>query len=94
MLDALLKAAAPGGKVSRIVNVSSIAESLFSGKTLNFNLQADGGKAYTAFGAYATSKLCNLLFTRELNKRLALKKLPIIAVACHPGYSATNLQHR
>lgn len=31
------------------------------------------------------SKLCNVLFMRELNQRLQAEKAPVIAVACHPG---------
>jgi hypothetical protein len=31
------------------------------------------------------SKLCNVLFVRELNKRLQAEKAPVVTVACHPG---------
>jgi hypothetical protein len=31
------------------------------------------------------SKLCNVLFMRELNKRLQAEKAPVVTVACHPG---------
>ena len=42
---------------------------------------------------YAASKLSNLLFAYELDRRLKRAGRPLISVACHPGYSATNL-HR
>lgn len=42
--------------------------------------------------AYAQSKLANLLFTLELQRRLTESGSPVRALAAHPGYSATNLQ--
>jgi NAD(P)-dependent dehydrogenase (short-subunit alcohol dehydrogenase family) len=44
---------------------------------------------------YGVSKLCNVLFTKELTARIEEKGLvdKVIAVACHPGYANTNLQH-
>ena len=46
---------------------------------------------YKPWGAYAQSKLANLLFTFELQRRLDAAGLPVGAYAAHPGYSATNL---
>ena len=46
----------------------------------------------SAWLAYGPSKLANLLFTSELQRRLAAAGSPIKAHAAHPGYSATNLQ--
>jgi hypothetical protein len=40
------------------------------------------------------SKLANLLFTYELARRIAEKGLSVLSAAAHPGYAATNLQHR
>jgi hypothetical protein len=34
------------------------------------------------------SKLCNVLFMRELNKRVQAEGAPVVTVACHPGASA------
>jgi NAD(P)-dependent dehydrogenase (short-subunit alcohol dehydrogenase family) len=51
-----------------------------------------GEKHYSRWGAYAQSKLANLLFMYELDRRLKEAGLPMISVAAHPGYSATNLQ--
>jgi len=52
-----------------------------------------GERRYTASGAYAQSKLANLLFTTELDRRLRAAGASTIAVAAHPGLSATNLGH-
>ena len=43
-------------------------------------------------GAYGQSKLANLLFTFELERRLVAHGSTVRAVAAHPGYAATNLQ--
>ncbi|MEU9380048.1 oxidoreductase [Streptomyces sp. NPDC048279] len=48
--------------------------------------------AYNPSRAYAQSKLANLLFTLELQRRLAEAGSPVRALAAHPGYAATNLQ--
>ena len=70
--------AAPSG---RVVSTSSDAH---RGRTLNFeNLQAAGG-----FAAYGNSKLCNILFTRELARRLAGTR--VTANCLHPGFVATR----
>ena len=49
-------------------------------------------KPYRAWRAYAQSKLANLLFTAELQRRLTEAGSSVLAVAAHPGYAATNLQ--
>ena len=50
-------------------------------------------KKYSPWPAYFQSKLANLLFIRELQRRLALADSEVIAVAAHPGVSNTNLGH-
>ncbi|MFI9153097.1 oxidoreductase [Streptomyces sp. NPDC053367] len=47
---------------------------------------------YTPQAAYAQSKLANLLFTLELQRRLSEAGSAVRALAAHPGWSATNLQ--
>ena len=47
---------------------------------------------YGRWRAYGQSKLANLLFAYELQRRLEKKKVDVISVACHPGYAATELQ--
>jgi len=49
-------------------------------------------KRYSAWRAYGQSKLANLLFTAELQRRLTEAGSSVLAMAAHPGYAATNLQ--
>jgi NAD(P)-dependent dehydrogenase (short-subunit alcohol dehydrogenase family) len=51
-------------------------------------------RPYSANGAYAQSKLANLLFTLELQRRLGASGSRVRALAAHPGWAATNLQGR
>jgi NAD(P)-dependent dehydrogenase (short-subunit alcohol dehydrogenase family) len=72
---------------ARIVNVASDAHR-FTGGPLDFdNLQAE--RRYRAFAHYGTTKLCNLLFTFELARRL--EGSGVTANAVHPGMVATSL---
>ena len=73
---------------SRVVTVSSGAHRM--GRVNLDDLMGERG--YGAWRAYGQSKLANLLFTSELQHRLDLNAVPSIAVAAHPGYTATNLQ--
>jgi NAD(P)-dependent dehydrogenase (short-subunit alcohol dehydrogenase family) len=52
-----------------------------------------GERSYGKWTAYNQSKLANLQFHFALARRLAARGKPAIAVAAHPGYTATNLQH-
>lgn len=74
---------------SRIVNVSSMAHR--SGRMKFSDLH--GQQRYNPFGAYSQSKLANLLFTFELQRRLESKRAGTICVSAHPGFAATNLQY-
>ncbi|SEO21027.1 NAD(P)-dependent dehydrogenase, short-chain alcohol dehydrogenase family [Halorientalis persicus] len=49
---------------------------------------------YDKWGAYAQSKLANLLFAYELDRRFRAANASVTSVGCHPGYAATNLQRR
>ena len=51
-------------------------------------------RSYKPWAAYSQSKLANLLFVLELERRLTEARSPVRAVAAHPGYAATNLQGR
>jgi hypothetical protein len=44
------------------------------------------------FGAYSQSKLADLIFQLELQRRLTASGSPILSVGAHPGYAVTNLQ--
>jgi len=73
----------------RVVTVSSIMHwtGRISIKDLNWK-----ARPYSAWLAYGQSKLANLLFTSELQRRLTAAGSGLKAHAAHPGYSATNLQ--
>ena len=49
-------------------------------------------RRYQRWAAYSQSKLANLLFILELQRRLTAAGSPVRALAAHPGYAATNLQ--
>ncbi len=51
-----------------------------------------GRRRYGRWKAYSQSKLANLIFVEELERRLRAARAATIAVAAHPGYAATNLQ--
>jgi NAD(P)-dependent dehydrogenase (short-subunit alcohol dehydrogenase family) len=74
---------------SRVVNVSSNGHK--RGELDFENLQYQGGQGYTPMDAYARSKLANLLFTYELQRRFESAGANIIATAAHPGLTNTNL---
>lgn len=73
---------------SRVVNVSSGAHRIGRMQFDDLNWERSYGK----WRAYGQSKLANLLFTYELQRRLSKRAATTISVACHPGYAATNLQ--
>ena len=74
---------------SRVVTVSSAASN--QGKIEFDNLQ--GERVYKPMlQAYAQSKLADLIFARELQRRLKAVGSPILSTAAHPGYAVTNLQ--
>jgi NAD(P)-dependent dehydrogenase (short-subunit alcohol dehydrogenase family) len=83
LLDRLLRTAG-----ARVVTVSSGAHRM--GRIRFEDLQWKRG--YRRWAAYGQSKLANLLFAYELQRRLDGAKAAVISVACHPGYAATNLQ--
>ena len=51
-------------------------------------------RSYGKWEAYGQSKLANLLFAYELDRRLAVADVDVTSAAAHPGYAATNLQLR
>jgi NAD(P)-dependent dehydrogenase (short-subunit alcohol dehydrogenase family) len=79
-LRASLLAAAP----ARVVSTASDAH---KGYTLDFE-DLQGEKGYSAIKAYGRSKLCNILFTRELGRRFS--GTGITANCLHPGFVATR----
>jgi NAD(P)-dependent dehydrogenase (short-subunit alcohol dehydrogenase family) len=73
----------------RVVTVSSTGHRI---GTIDFNDLNWERKPYKAWRAYGQSKLANLLFTAELQRRLTEAGSEVLANAAHPGYAATNLQ--
>jgi NAD(P)-dependent dehydrogenase (short-subunit alcohol dehydrogenase family) len=73
----------------RVVSVSSMFHWIGRINLRDLNWKS---RPYSAWGAYAQSKLANLLFTSELQDRLDSAGSPVRALAAHPGYSDTNLQ--
>ena len=72
----------------RVVTLSSIAH--LSGAIRFDDLM--GRKEYAAMDAYTQSKGANLMFALELDRRLLASGRKAISIACHPGYTNTNLQ--
>ena len=72
---------------SRVVTVSS--NNHRDGRIDFDDLQSERG--YRRLAGYAQSKLANLMFTYELQRRLAASGSPAIAVAAHPGLTRTDL---
>ena len=74
---------------SRIVTLSSGVSN--QGKIEFDNLQSE--RRYSPmFGAYSQSKLADLIFQQELQRRLTAMGSPILSTGAHPGYAITNLQ--
>jgi len=84
LLPKLLQAEHP-----RVVTVSS-----FMHKTVRTIGQSDfrAENGYAKWGAYGKSKLANLLFMLELDRRAQAAGSPLLSLASHPGYARTHLQ--
>ena len=84
LIDLLLDT--PG---SRVINVSSNGHRM--GRMDFDNLMYEGGEGYSPLRAYGRSKLTNILFTYELQRRYQANDANAISVAVHPGLAITNL---
>jgi NAD(P)-dependent dehydrogenase (short-subunit alcohol dehydrogenase family) len=83
LMATLLAASAP-----RVVTLSSGVHRM---GTINFDdLQRE--RRYNNWLAYGQSKLANLIFSFELQRRASAAGTNLLSLAAHPGYSATNLQ--
>jgi NAD(P)-dependent dehydrogenase (short-subunit alcohol dehydrogenase family) len=85
----LLEQTAKSGVAPRIVSVASIAYRWF-GK-MHWDDLEFRNRRWSTWPVYGQSKLANLLFTFELNRRLVESGSAVRAMACHPGMSSTNL---
>jgi NAD(P)-dependent dehydrogenase (short-subunit alcohol dehydrogenase family) len=80
-----------GHVTDRVVTMSSGAHRIGKMQLHDLNWEQTD---YKRWGAYGQSKLANLLFTMELERRLVEAGSAVHAYAAHPGYAATNLQNR
>jgi NAD(P)-dependent dehydrogenase (short-subunit alcohol dehydrogenase family) len=85
MLTLLLRPALSASPAARVVSVASDAHKI---GRLDFD-DLGGARRYRAMRAYGTSKLCNILFTYELARRL--RGTTVTANCLHPGAVATRL---
>jgi NAD(P)-dependent dehydrogenase (short-subunit alcohol dehydrogenase family) len=87
-LTARLLDAMQGRADARVVTVSSNAHKM---GRINFD-DLQGKRRYFRWNAYAQSKLADLSFALELDRRLRAAGSQVRSIAAHPGYAATNLQ--
>ena len=87
-LTGLLIGSIEGREDARVVTLSSTAHK--TGRIAFDNLGGD--RHYFRWRAYGQSKLANLLFALELERRLRAAGSTVKSLAAHPGYAATNLQ--
>jgi NAD(P)-dependent dehydrogenase (short-subunit alcohol dehydrogenase family) len=73
---------------SRVVTVSSVGHRILA--RIHFE-DPQFERKYNRVEAYGQSKLANLLFTYDLQRRLKTKGAPTVALAAHPGFSDTEL---
>ncbi|MFL5843619.1 MAG: oxidoreductase [Solirubrobacteraceae bacterium] len=78
-----------GHITDRVVSVASGAHRIGRIDLADLNWET---RKYDRWRAYGQSKLANLLFTLELQRRLDEAGSPVRAMAAHPGYASTNLQ--
>jgi NAD(P)-dependent dehydrogenase (short-subunit alcohol dehydrogenase family) len=86
-LTGLLAPALEKAGSSRVVTVASLAHR--NGKIEWDNLQSE--RSYVPWNAYNASKLANILFAKELDRRARKAGLPLVSVAVHPGISRTSI---
>jgi NAD(P)-dependent dehydrogenase (short-subunit alcohol dehydrogenase family) len=87
-LTGLLLGSLKGREDARVVTVSSTAHKF--GRIGFDDLQSQ--RRYRRWRAYGQSKLANILFALELDRRLRAAGSTVSSLAAHPGYAATNLQ--
>ena len=86
-LTGLLFPALQQAPAARVVTVASLAHR--NGKMKWDDLQSE--RRYDGWGAYNDSKLANVLFAKELDRRARKAGLNLISVPVHPGISRTNI---
>ena len=76
---------------TRVVTVASFAHSWVRGIDLRSLTTQGSPRRYRRWQSYGESKLANLLFALELNRRVKDAGINVVSVAAHPGYASTNL---
>ncbi len=77
---------------ARIVTVSSLAHARATGIDLRTLTPEGSPRRYFRWTSYSESKLANLSFALELNRRVKAAGLGVVSVGAHPGVASTNLQ--
>jgi NAD(P)-dependent dehydrogenase (short-subunit alcohol dehydrogenase family) len=77
---------------ARVVTVSSLMHARATGFDLRTLTHEGSPRRYGRWKSYSESKLANLSFALELNRRVKAAGLGVVSVAAHPGYALTNLQ--
>lgn len=84
--DAMVATAKDCGHPGRVVSLASCAHwGTYPNEPLLPEDRIDGKEGYNQMYAYGQSKLCNVLFAREANRRWQEEGVPLVAVSCHPG---------
>ncbi|MDF9715907.1 SDR family NAD(P)-dependent oxidoreductase [Nocardioides sp. ChNu-153] len=89
LLTGLLLPQLVEGGEGRVVTVSSMMHTIARTPPLGDPRRAP--RRYSRWGVYGQTKLANLLFTHELQRRATAAGLPLRALAAHPGYASTHL---
>jgi len=84
LLDRIMESAP-----ARIVCVASRAH--YSAKGIDFDAQKRRANSLIGMGAYNVSKLANVLFARELARRLQVREVDVNTYALHPGVVASDI---
>jgi NAD(P)-dependent dehydrogenase (short-subunit alcohol dehydrogenase family) len=91
LLTGLLLPSLAASGAGRVVTVASIAHKTASGAPLGDPQAAHTPRSYRRWPTYSRTKLANLLFTYELDRRLRAAGLPVSALAAHPGFVSSRL---
>ena len=76
---------------SRVVAVSSMAHTMVGSIDLDSLTPQGSSRRYKRWQSYGESKLANLMFALELDRRAKAAGSSVVSVAAHPGYASTNL---
>ena len=76
---------------ARVVSVASLAHTTVGSVDLTSLTPEGSGQHYRRWQSYGQSKLANLLFALELDRRTKAAGVGVVSVGAHPGYAATNI---